>query len=57
MASHLLLLVLFSAGVATVFAMLMRDEPADQLRLALIIAASFLGAAVALGWLMYPFPL
>jgi hypothetical protein len=57
MASHLLLLSLFAAGVAAVFATLIRDEPSAQIRLGLLIAAGFVGVAVALGWLMYPFPL
>ncbi len=57
MASHLLLLVVFATGVSAVFATLMRDEPREQLRLGLAIAAGFVGTAVLLGWLMYPFPL
>jgi len=57
MASHLLLLSLFAAGVAAVFATLIRDEPSAQIRLGLLIAAGFVGVAVALSWLMYPFPL
>ena len=56
MASHFLLLVLFSCCVSVVFANLMRDEPWDQLRLGSLLFASLLGAAVAFGWLMYPFP-
>lgn len=57
MASHFLLLVLFSVGVSTTFATLVRDEPAEQIRLALMMIGGFLAAALALGWLMYPFPL
>ena len=57
MHSHLLLLVLFSFFVSLVFALLAKDDLRDQLRLAGAMFAGFLGAAVVLGWLMYPFPL
>lgn len=57
MASHLLLLALFSFFVALVFAVLMRDDPRAQLRLGALLMGGFLGTAIVLGWLMYPFPL
>lgn len=57
MASHLLLLVLFAVLVSLVFAVLMRDEPRQQLRFGLILFGGFLVAAIALGWLLYFFPL
>ena len=57
MASHLLLLTLFSFFVSLVFALLMRDQPREQLMFGLKLFAGFLVAGVALGWLMYPFPL
>lgn len=57
MHSHFLLLVLFALGVSTVFSLLMKQETAEQLRFGGMLFAGFLGAAVVLGWLMYPFPL
>jgi hypothetical protein len=57
MADHFLLLVLFSFFVSVVFATLMRDEPRDQVRFGLMLFGGFIVAALALGWLMYPFPL
>ncbi len=57
MADHFLLLVLFSFFVSLVFAMLMRDDPREQLRFGLLMFGGFIVAAIALGWLMYPFPL
>lgn len=57
MTSHFLLLVLFAAFVSAAFAALMRDDPREQLRLGLMLFAGFVGAAVILGWLMYPLPL
>jgi hypothetical protein len=55
--SHLLLLVLFAVLVSAVFATLTRDEPRAQLRAGGVMLAGFLGAALLLGWLMYPLPL
>ncbi len=46
MTSHLLLLVFFAVCVATVMAVLQKDRRADQVRLALYIAAGFLGTAL-----------
>ena len=57
MASHFLLMVLFAACVSAVFAALMRDDPAEQVRLGARMFAGFVGAGVLLSWLMYPFPL
>ena len=57
MSSHFLLLVIFSACVSAVFAGLMREDAAAQLRLAARMFAGLLGAAIVIGWLMYPFPL
>ena len=57
MASHFLLLTLFAAFVSLVFAMLMRDEPREQVRYGGLLFAAFVLAAVVIGWLMYPFPL
>ena len=56
MASHFLLLSLFSFFVSLVFAVLMRDEPRAQLRLGLLMFGGFLVSAMLLGWLMYPLP-
>ncbi len=57
MNSHLLLLLLFSFLVALVFAMLLRDEPREQLRFGSMVFGGFVVSAVLLGWLMYPFPI
>jgi hypothetical protein len=55
--SHLLLLLLFAAPASAVFAALSRDDPRAQLRTGAIMFAGFVGAALVLGWLMYPLPL
>ena len=57
MTSHFLLLALFACFVSLVFAVLMRDDPREQLRFGGMLFGGFLGAAFVLGWLMYPLPL
>ena len=57
MSSHLLVMMLFAGYVSLVFAVLMRDRPAEQVRLAGRLFAGFVGAALVLGWLLFPFPL
>jgi heme A synthase len=55
--NHFLLLVLFAFLVSVVFAVLMRDDPREQLRTGALMFGGFVAAAVALGWLLYPLPL
>ncbi len=55
-ASHLVILLVFSLLVSTVFATLLRDDLNSRLRFGGIVFASFVVAAVVTGWLMYPFP-
>ena len=56
MASHFFLMMLFAGFVSLVFAVLMRDEPAEQARFGGMLFAGFVLAATVLAWLMYPFP-
>ena len=50
-------MVLFAFFVALVFALIAKDEFREQLRFGGLIFAGFIVTAVALGWLMFPFPL
>jgi ABC-type sugar transport system permease subunit len=54
--SHLLALVVFSALVSSVFAVLLRESLRDRARFALIVFTSFVLSAIVVGWLMRPFP-
>lgn len=56
MQSHFLLLLLFALFVSVIFAVLVRDEPEAQLRFGAMLFGGFVGGALVLGWLMYPFP-
>jgi hypothetical protein len=57
MQSHVFLLAVFSLFVSVVFAALLRDDVKEQATLAAKMFGGMLAAAIALGWLMYPFPL
>jgi hypothetical protein len=54
--SHLLSLVVFSTLVSAVFATLLRDDLRSRLRFGLLAFSAFVLCAIAVGWLMYPFP-
>jgi hypothetical protein len=56
MHSHLVTLVVFSALVSAVFAMLLRDTPRERLRFGLMAFAAFVLSTLVVGWLMSPFP-
>ena len=55
--SHFLLMILFALFVSVVFAVLLKDEPREQLKTGGMMFAGFVASAYVLGWLMYPFPL
>src|SRR5947207_3179936 len=55
MASHLLVLIVFSTLVSVVFAMLLREDRKARVRFALMTFGAFVLSAVVVGWLMYPF--
>jgi hypothetical protein len=56
MRSHLLLLLVFAALVATVLATLLRDDLRGRLRFGGLLFAAFVLSTIVVGWLMYPFP-
>ncbi len=56
MRSHLLHMLLYSTLVATFFAALSRRTRRDQLRLGVVLWLAMVGGALALAYLMYPFP-
>jgi len=54
--SHLGSMVVFALFVSVVFAALMRDDPAEQLRLGLRLFGGLVGGGLLAGWLLYPLP-
>jgi len=55
--SHFWLMVLFAFFVSLVFAVLLKDDPREQLKTGAMMLGGFVVAAYVLGWLMFPFPL
>jgi len=55
--SHISALVVFALIVSTVFALITKNEPREQLRYGVFVFLSFLAVAIAVGWIMYPLPL
>ncbi|HLH30683.1 MAG TPA: hypothetical protein VKY31_05735 [Terriglobia bacterium] len=55
--SHFTALTIFALIVATVFALVTKNEPREQFRYGLFVFVSFLAVAFVVGWLMFPLPL
>lgn len=55
--SHFTALVIFAVIVSTVFALITKNDPKEQLRYGVFVFLSFLAVAIVVGWLMYPLPL
>ena len=56
MLSHLFTLILFSALVSTVFALLLRDTTRERVRFGAFAFAAFVVSTLVIGWLTNPFP-
>lgn len=56
MTTHLGLMIAFALFVSIVFAALMRDEPAAQLRLGARVFGGLVGGGLLVAWLLYPLP-
>ena len=56
MSTHLGAMAVFALFVSVVFAVLMRDTPADQLRLGAQLFGGLVGGGILAGWLLYPLP-
>jgi heme A synthase len=57
MTSHFWLMVLFAFFVSLTFAVLLRDDPREQLKTGAMMLGGFVAVAYIVGWVMYPFPL
>lgn len=54
--THFPALVLFAFLVAVVFAVLSKDTPRERVIYGAKVFGAFVGIALLLGWIMYPFP-
>ena len=55
--NHIVLMFLYAAATGLFFALLWKEERRDRIRTFLTIFCSLFFGGIALGWLMYPFPL
>ena len=56
MMSHVGAMTAFALCVSVVFAVLMRDAPAEQWALGLRLFVGLVGGGLLAGWLLYPMP-
>jgi hypothetical protein len=54
--SHFTALILFSLIVSVVFALISKTQPMEQIKYGAFVFVSFLGVALVVGWIMFPFP-
>ncbi len=54
--SHFTAVFVFALIVSVVFALINKSEPREQLRYGAFVFLSFLGVAIVVGWIMFPFP-
>ena len=57
MTSHFGLMIVFAFFVSLVFAVIAKDQPADQLKVGAKMFGTFIAAAIVIGWVMRIFPL
>ncbi len=53
---HFSAIIIFSVCVSIVFALTTKETAKECFRYAVFLFLSFLGVALVLGWMMYPFP-
>ena len=54
--SHFFAMCLFAIISGGVFACIMREKTKDRLIFWFLVALIMIGGAIAVGWLLYPFP-
>ena len=55
--NHIVLMFLYALATALFFALLWKEERRERIRTFLTIFCSLFFGGIALGWLMYPFPI
>lgn len=55
--NHVVLMFLYGLATAVFFALLWKEDPRERMRTFLTIFCALFFGGIALGWLMYPFPL
>ena len=55
--NHVVLMFLYALATAVFFALLWKEDQRERMRTFLTIFCALFFGGIALGWLMYPFPL
>jgi hypothetical protein len=55
--NHIVLMFIYAAATATFFSLLWKHERRERIRSFLVIFCALFVGGIALGWLMFPFPL
>lgn len=55
--NHITLMFLYATGTALFFTLLWKTSRQDRIRFFLFVFISLFFGGIALGWVMYPFPL
>jgi hypothetical protein len=53
---HFRALTIFAFCVSIVFSLTSKDTTRERVRYGVVVFFTFLGVALALGWIMFPFP-
>ncbi len=55
--NHIALMIVYAAATGLFFALLWKEERRDRIRTFAVIFCSLVAGGIAIGWLMFPFPL
>jgi len=55
--NHVVLMFLYAMATAVFFALLWKEDQRERMRTFLTIFCALFFGGIALGWLMYPFPI
>ena len=55
--NHILLMFFYAVATALFFALLWKNSREERIRFFLLVFCSLFLGGIALGWVMYPFPL
>lgn len=57
MRNHITLMFLYALATAAFFALLWKNEKRERIRFFIFVFCALFFGGIALGWVMYPFPL
>lgn len=55
--NHIVLMFIYAVATGLFFSLLWKDTRSERIRFFLLVFVSLFFGGIALGWIMYPFPL